>query len=411
MPRKIGPELALLGRRRDYRLLWTGQAVSLFGSAITQVAMPFQVFRLTHSSLDVGLLGLSELVPLLLISVAGGAIADGVDRRRLVFASEALLGLSSIALMANALLPHPHVWPLFALSAVASGLFALGRPSLTAMLPRLVEAQEVPAANALSALSGTWAMVAGPAAGGLLLAAAGLSATYLLDTATFAISLACLAGMRSMPPQRLERPSLRSVATAFRYLVSRPDIQGTYIIDTVAMVFGMPKALFPALALNHFHGGPRALGYLYAAPAVGALVVNLVAGLVHRIDRDGAGITLAVCVWGGAIAAFGLTRNLAAALGCLAVAGAADMTSGLFRMRVWNSTIPDHLRGRLAGIEWANVASGPLLGDVEAGAVAAWRGPVFSVVSGGLACIAGAAAVAVALPAFRRARGLAQPGD
>ena len=403
--RSVAPDLPLLARRRDFRLLWSGQAVSLFGSTITQVAIPYQVFRLTHSSLDVGLLGAAELIPLLTVAMVGGAVADAVDRRRLVFVTEAVLGLSSVGLMANALLAHPLIWPLYLLSATASALFALGRPSLTAMLPRLVEAQEIPAANALSALSATAAMIIGPAVGGLILAAAGLSFTYLVDTATFAFSLACLGGMSAMPaPEGAERPSLRSLAEGFRYVRGRPDLQGTYAIDSVAMIFGMPKALFPALALQRFRGGPGVLGALYAAPAAGALLANLVAGATQRVRRHGAAITWAVVVWGCAITMFGLTRRLWLAVVLLAIAGGADMVSGLFRMHMWNSTIPDHLRGRLAGIEWANVASGPLLGDVEAGVVAAWRGPVFSVVSGGLGCVVGAVAVAAALPRFWRYR-------
>jgi MFS family permease len=386
---------------REFRLLWTGQSISYIGSQVAAVALPFQAYELTHSSLAVGLIGACELAPMLLLSLVGGALADARDRRRLVLEAELGLMAVSLLLMANALLRHPMVWALYVLAAIGSSLVALSRPSLTAMLPRLVSKEEMPGAIALETITGGAAMIAGPAVAGLLIAGVGLSTTYAVDAASFVASLGCLLMMRSVPPPGdAPAPGFRSIIDGLRYVRGRPVLQGTYLLDYAAMVFGMPRALFPALALGRFGGGPRILGLLYAAPALGGFLLSATSGWTGRIRHHGRAITWAVLTWGGATAAFGLSHRLWLALVFLAIAGGADLVSGLFRMQVWNETIPDELRGRLAGVEWANVASGPLLGDVEAGVVGSWRGPGFSVVSGGVACIVAAVVLAALLPGF-----------
>jgi MFS family permease len=306
-----------------------------------------------------------------------------------------------LLLMTNALLPHPLVWPLYVLAGVGSSMVALSRPSLTALVPRLVARVEFAGAIALETVTGGAAMIAGPALAGLLIAGIGLPATHAVDGVTFIASLVCLTLMSAVPPPaEAEAPGLRSILEGLRYVRGKPVLQGTYLLDYAAMVFGMPRALFPALALGRFGGGPRVVGLLYAAPALGAFLLSATSGWTGRVRRHGRAISIAVFVWGGATVAFGLSHRLAFALAFLAVAGGADLVSGLFRMQVWNETIPDALRGRLAGVEWANVASGPLLGDLEAGVVASWRGPGFSVVSGGLACVLAAAVMLVFLPGF-----------
>jgi MFS family permease len=393
----IGP----LRRHRDYRLLFAGQALSFFGSMVTYVALPYQVYQLTGSSLAVGLLSLAELGPLLVTAFIGGALADAVDRRRMLQLAELSLGIAVAVLLVNSLLAEPRVWVLFVMAPVMAALDGFQRPSLDAMIPRLVTREELPAASALDSFRGTIGMIAGPAVGGILIASIGLPATYGLDVVTFAASLVALALMRAVPPPPdAVAPSLRSVVEGVRYAWSRQELLGSYGVDIVAMFFGMPMALFPAIATKF--GGAEVLGLLYAAPSVGALLATLTSGWVARVHRHGLAIIFAAAAWGVAITCFGLAPNLPLALICLGAAGAADMISGIFRGTLWNQTIPDRLRGRLAGIEQVSYSSGPLLGNLESGVVASLTSVRASVVSGGVLCVVGVALFALALPAFRR---------
>lgn len=412
--RNLAIDVSPLRTSREFRLLWSGQVVSFLGSQITYVAVMFQMYELTHSSLAVGLVAVFELVPLLTMSFVGGALADAVDRRALVLRTEAALALVPLLLLVNALSDHPHVWPLYALIALASALDGLGRPSLWALLPRLVERDQLAAATALHGVYINFGAVAGPATGGLIIGALGLRGAYGLDVASFVVSIVTISRMRATPPpDDAERPSLRGVVDGFHYARKQPVLMGTYLIDFNAMIFGMPSALFPELAFHRFaHHGLEAatvVGLLNGAPYAGALLATMTSGWVTRVRRHGVAIIWSVLVWGAAITAFGFAHSLWVALPLLAVAGAGDFVSATFRSTIWNQTIPDALRGRLAGIELANVASGPLLGNTEAGAVSAWRGPTFSIVSGGLACLAGAALLTVTMPAFRRYRSDAPP--
>ena len=393
---------------RDFRLLWIGQGVSFFGSMITYVALPYQAYQLSGSSLVVGLLGLAELAPLLVAAFIGGALADAVDRRRMMQVTELLFAAASMVLVGNALLPHPQLWLLFVMSVLLATLDGLQRPSLDALTPRLVERDELPAAGALASFRMTIGMIAGPAVGGVLVATAGLPATYAVDVATFAVSLAALRMMRAVPPPaEAEPPSMARIREGLLYARRRPELMGTYIVDIVAMFFGMPMALFPAEA-THL-GGAGVLGLLYAAPAVGSLLATLTSGWVAHVHRHGAGVCIAAAVWGVGIIGFGLAPGLALALVGLVVAGGADMVSGIFRGTIWNQTIPDHLRGRLAGIEQVSYSTGPLLGNVESGGVASLAGVRVSIVSGGVLCVAGVIVAAFALPAFWRYDARTQP--
>jgi MFS family permease len=393
----VGP----LRRHRDFRLLFAGQAVSFFGSMITFVAVPYQAYQLTGSSLVVGLLSLAELGPLLVMAFVGGALADAFDRRRLVQIAEAALALCAGVLALNAASPNPQLWVLFVVGATMAGLDGIQRPPLDALIPRLVERHELIAASALDSFRGNIGMVAGPAAGGILIAAFGLPTTYLIDVVTFGASLVALSLMRAVPPPPgAVRPSLRGIAEGFRYAKSRPELVGTYGVDMLAMFFGMPLALFPAFASEF--GGAGVLGLMYAAIPVGSLLATLTSGWTGRVHRHGLAVIWAAAGWGVAITAVGFAPNLALALVALAVAGACDMISGIFRGTIWNTTIPDRLRGRLAGIEQVSYSAGPLLGNLEAGIVASLAGIRASIVSGGVLCVAGVALAALALPAFRR---------
>ena len=394
-------DLGPLRRHRDFRLLFAGQAVTFFGSMVTYVALPYQAYRLSGSSLVVGLLGLVELVPLLLTAFVGGALADAVDRRWMVRITELSLAVASGVLLANALLPSPRLWVIFVAAALMAGLDGLQRPSLEALTPRLVTREELPAAGALASLRGTMGMIAGPAVGGLLIATAGLPATYAFDIGTFVFSLGALSLMRAVPPPPdAERPSLAAIAEGFRYARSRPELLGTYGVDMVAMFFGMPMALFPALADDL--GGAGALGLLYAAPSIGSFVATATSGWTGRVHRHGAAVCVAAVVWGVGITLLGFAPNLPLAVAALVLAGGADMISGVFRSIIWNQTIPDRLRGRLAGIEQVSYSTGPLLGNVEAGVVASLAGLRGSIVSGGVLCVAGVGVAVLLLPSFWR---------
>jgi MFS family permease len=383
---------------RDFRLLFIGQSASFFGSMMSFVVLPWQMYQLTKSSLAVGLLGVAEFIPLLFMSFVGGALADYVDRRRMVRLTELLLAVGSGVLIINSLLPQPKAWLLFVCAATFAALNGLQRPSLEALAPRLVPPELLPAASALHSLGRNIGYVLGPALGGLLAVSIGPALSYSVDLLTFILSLIALWMMRAVPPPPdAERPGLRSIVEGVRYARSRPELMGTYLVDINAMFFGMPMALFPAIAE---HYGGASVGLLYSAPAVGSLLATLTSGWTGRVHRHGMAVVIAAGVWGLAIICFGFAGHLWLALFCLALAGAADMVSGLFRMTIWNQTIPDHLRGRLAGIEMVSYTTGPLLGNAESGLVASLFSIRTSIVSGGILCVVGTGLLAMALPAF-----------
>jgi len=397
--RAVAFDAGLLRRRRDYRLLVAGQFVSLAGSELTFVAVPFQTFQLTGSSLAVGLLGVAEFAPILVLALVGGALADAFDRRRLVALAEGGAAIVAGLLVVNALLPAPQLWALYVGAALLAAFTALRRPPLDALAPQLVERDELKAVAAIDFLASNVGGIAGPALAGVLIAFAGIELTYVLDAATFAVSLLALRAMRTPPPPPdAPPPSWRSIVEGIRFAGSRQELLGTYLVDMNAMFFGMPLALFPALAARY--GGAQVLGLMYAAPGVGAVVFGVASGWTRRVHRHGRAVTLAAVGWGVAIVAFGLVDALWLALVCLVVAGGMDAVSGLFRHTMWNEIVPTHLRGRLAGIEMLSWSSGPTLGGAEAGAVAALAGVRASVVSGGVLCVAGSAVLAVLLPRF-----------
>lgn len=386
-------------RRRDFRLLYATQSVSFFGTMITFVAVPYQIYRLTSSSLSVGLLGLAELIALLTTVFVGGALADSVDRRRMAIATDIALSLGSAALMGVALAGVTRPWMLYVLAAWMAAVGGLQRPSMDALVPRLVDKEEMPAVASLAMFRGSLSMIGGPAVAGIIIASFGVSAAYLVDWLSYVVSLLCLWQIRPVPPpERGEAPSLNGVIEGFRYAASRQELIGTYVVDFVAMVFGMPMALFPAMADRL--GGPSALGLLYGAPAIGALLISLTSKVWAPVRRHGLGVLVAASAWGLAIVAFGCSNLLWLSVACLALAGGADAVSAMFRMTMWNQTIPDELRGRVASIEIVSYTSGPMLGHVEAGLAAAAIGLRGSVISGGVLCVIGVLVCAWRLPRF-----------
>lgn len=398
---RLGPDLTPLRVSRDFRLVFGGSGISAIGSFVTYVAIPYQVYLLTDDPLLVGLLGLCEIAPLLVTALLGGALADFADRRRLVVIGEIAFATLTAVLLIHAAFGSPYLWLLFVVAGLATAVDGVQRPAMDALVPRLVAPEQIPAAMVLNTLRGNIAWLAGPALGGVLLATVPLPWVFAVDLATFVVSIACFARIRPVPPPpAVDRPSLRSVAAGLRYAVRRPELLGTYLVDINAMFFGIAQSLYPFVAEEL--GGPAVLGLLHAAPSAGSLLATLVSRWTARVHRHGLAVTLAAAAWGAAIVGFGLSRTLWLALLFLLLAGAADMISGLFRSIIWNQTIPDHMRGRLAGIEMLSYMLGPTLGNARAGAVARFTGTFGSIVWGGALCLVGTVALVAALPTFLR---------
>ena len=401
MAPRITVDLAPLRESREFRLLFTGLLVSMLGNQLTTVAIPFQVFSMTHSSLQVGLVSLAQLVPLVVGSLVGGTLGDAMDRRRLMVASSALSAVAAAGLMANALLPHPSLAAIYVISALAAGLLGLASPARTAAIPRMVRPQLLVAAYSFNQIVIQVATIVGPALAGVLIATVGLSWTYGLDAASFVVLLGTALLLRPIPPEHGgQRAGVRSILEGMAFLKGRQVLQGVYLVDLNAMIFGMPRALFPALAAGLFHVGPGGLGLLYAAPGVGALLGASTTGWAEDIERRGRAVVVAVIVWGAAVAVMGTVPWLWVALVLLAIAGWADVISAVLRNTILQSSIPDAMRSRLSSFQMAVVQGGPRLGDAEAGGVAALTSTEFSVVSGGVACVVGAILVARLLPGF-----------
>jgi MFS family permease len=371
---------------RDYRLLWSSGAISLMGSLITYVTVPLQIKEITGSYVAVGAVGVVELVPMIVFGLYGGALADAMDRSKIVLMSEAGLGVLALLLLGNSLLPHPMLWLVYVAVALAAAFGGLQRPALDALMPRIVPRDQLTAAIALSSLRYNVGAIVGPAIGGLIAATFGVSVAYGCDLLSFAVALVLLAQLKAVPPPSdADKPSLRGILEGLRYAGSRPDLLGTYLVDLAAMILAMPNALFPFLADEL--GAQWALGLMYAATSIGALAITLTSGWTSKVHRHGLMVALAAGVWGLAMAGAGWSTPVWLVLFCLVIAGAADCVSGLFRSTMWNQTIPDHLRGRLAGIELLSYTCGPQLSQIRAGGLASLIGVRPAIWTGGLACV------------------------
>ncbi|MFE3554736.1 MFS transporter [Streptomyces sp. NPDC059193] len=386
--RRIFADLTPLRTSRDYRRLWVGGTISWVGQAMTALAISLQVYDITRSSFAVGLVGLFSLVPLVAFGLYGGAIADTVDRRKLGLYSSLGAAALSVALAAAALLDYHRVWFLYAVVALQAVCGALSGPARSAMIPRLLPAEQLPAANALNSVTMTSGTMAGPMLGGLIVGWWGYQAAYLIDAVTFLAALYAMWRLPSMKPDRAEGTRGRaSVVDGLRFLGTRPNVRMTFFTDMAAMVLAHPRALFPAVAVLWYGGDAKTVGLLVAAPAVGALLGGLFSGWQGRIRRHGLAILFAVGSWGVAIAVFGLTRNLWLGLLFLALAGCADTVSMVFRTTMLQSATPDDMRGRLQGVFIVVVAGGPRLGDFLAGTAADLTSPAVAITGGGLACV------------------------
>jgi MFS family permease len=397
-------DVAPLRRDRDFRLLWIGQSISGIGNQVTRIALPFQVYVLTDSTLAVGALTAVQLVPILVFSLIAGSLADAFDRRRLLIVTQIGLGASSLALVAISLDPRPSLPLLFLVAFIAAAFSSMDQPARSSAVPRLVPAERLPAAIALNQLNFQVGSVVGPTVGGVLIATVGLSGAYALDVLTFLASLVVLLRIAPIPPMgQVIRPGLAAIREGLRFARERRIVLSTFVIDLDAMIFGMPTSLFPVLALDVFNVGPEGFGLLTAAPSAGAFLGALLSGWVARVRARGKAVVWAVLVWGAAITAFGVaTFSFPLALLFLALAGAADVLSAVFRATIVQLETPDELRGRVTAIHILVVSSGPRIGDMEAAVAAAVIGPQASVVSGGILCILGVLAVVRLFPELPR---------
>ena len=399
-------DLTPLRESRDFRLLFLGKSISDFGDEIVAVAVPFQVYDLTHSTLAVGLLGLCELLPVLILPVIGGAAADAMERRRLTMVTHAVLAGMSILMAVNASLEQPLLWPLYVFATISAGMYTFNRPAVSTWPARLMPVELLPSSFALEASLGTLAGMAGPVVGGLLLRAIDPSGVFVFDAFTFLVVVACVWRMQPSPPVQGGTPfGIGSIKEGLRFLKGKRVIQSVFAADLNAMIFGLPVALFPAIAFGLAADpadAPVILGFFYAAISAGAFLGTLFSGRAKHVRRQGRAILMAIVVWGAAMVVFGFSESLWLSLVTLAIAGAGDMTSGIFRMSILQTVVDDGMRGRIDGIGMAVWATGPSIGSVESGVVATLTSVQFSVVSGGVLCILGVGVIWLLAPAMAR---------
>ncbi len=409
MPRefRLLADLSPLRESPAYRRLWAGSTLSAVGGALTSVAVPLQVFDLTRSPFAVGAIGIASVVPTLLIGLLGGSLADAFDRRKIVLIASAGMAVVSAGLAVQALAGLRLVWLLYVLTAVDSAFGAVAAPARQTFIPSLLPARQLAAGLALSRLTFQITLTAGPALAGVIIAAPhlGFPACYLIDAVTFAASMYGVARLPALPRRAgPARPSPRAVADGVRFVGRSPLLRGAFLADLTATVFGLPVALFPAINAERFHGDPRTLGLFLTAIGIGGLASAALSGPVGHISRQGRAMLGAVIVWGAAFAAFAVAPGLWLTLGFLAVAGAADTFTVIFRGTIVQASTPDEFRGRVTAADYVVGAGGGQLGNLEAGALGSLTSPVISALTGGLVTVAGAVLIGLALPAFARYR-------
>ncbi|TDC45383.1 MFS transporter [Jiangella ureilytica] len=399
-----------------YRRLWIGISLSGIGTHLTTVAVGLQVYDLTGSTFNVGLVGLFALVPLMALGLYGGAIVDAYDRRRVVIVSSLGLLLVACGFAVQAWLGLGQVWLLYALVAVQNGFFAVNSPARTAIIPRLLPGTLLPAANALGSMSMSLGLTVGPLLAGLLIDTVGYGWTYSIEAVLLTVALTTLAALPPMPPHgRVRRAGLSSVLEGLSYLRSRPNVRMTFIVDLCAMVLAMPRVLFPAVAASVLGGGSTTVGILVAGMAVGAFLAGLFSGPLGHVRRQGFAVVVAIIAWALSVVAFGVVLVLVPrpddgtvhwalwpAVVCMVLAGAADTVSAVFRMTILQAATPDELRGRLQGVFIVVVAGGPRLGDLVLGSLAELSGEAWAAIIGGLVCVVVVTSLAVTQRRFVR---------
>jgi MFS family permease len=398
--RKYAIDLTPIKKYRDFKLLFTAGLFSYFGSMITFVALPFQIKELTGSFWAVGLIGVVEIIPLIVFGLYGGVLADYLDRKKMIWFTEFGTLIATSILLINSLQEEPSVILIFVIAAIFAALSGLKRPSQDAILPRLVNHDDLPSASALMSLRWQFGGIVGPSVGGIIIASYGAGAAYFIDCLTFVISLALIWQVKSVPPlDKATPPSMAGLMEGLNYAYKRKDLLGTYVVDLAAMFLAMPMALFPFWADEI--GAPYALGFFYSSITFGAVLVTLLSGWMRNYPHHGRAVIIGALGWGVAIVAAGSSNSLVLVITCLVIAGAFDQVSALFRGFIWNQSIPDELRGRLAGIEMLSYLLGPLGGQARAGGMAAMSSLRISIVGGGLLCIGFVSLIAASMPKFR----------
>lgn len=395
-------DLTPLKASREFRILFTGRSISDFGDEIVAVVVPFQVWHLTQSTMAVGLLGLAQLVPVFVAPIVGGAVADAMERRRLTTITHAILAAMSLLMAANAWRSAPLLWPLYVFAFLSAAMYTFNRPALDTWPARLVPPDLLPSVSAVENSLGTLSHMTGPLLAGVLLANVAPAGAFVFDAGTFLVAIAMIRQMRPSPPSHDDAEvSWAAIVDGFRFLKGRRTIQSVFLADLNAMIFGFPMALLPWVA-QHLDPSRQEyiLGLLFAAPAAGAFLATAFSGRARHVRRQGRAILLAIVVWGGAIVVFGLSESVWLSCAMLAVAGAGDMVSGIFRSAILLAAVQDRYRGRLGGIGMAVWATGPSVGDVESGAVATIWTPPVSIVAGGVLTIAGVVALRWFAPGF-----------
>jgi MFS family permease len=393
-------------RNRAYRRVFGGVAVTMLGQQMTLVAVPYQVYELTGSSLMVGLTSVVALVPLVVFGLLGGAIADAMDRRTLMVITSIGAAVTSALLAVQALLPGDgHLWVLWVLAAAVSAFAAVNQPARSAVIPAIVGPDGVAAANALAMTVRQAGVIVGPLLAGLLIGLGDLSILYTVDALGFVAAVLLLRGLPPLPPAGVSGPlrlgaAVRGVGEGFAFLRTQPVLLMTFVVDVIAMLFAWPQAVFPELSQTTYAGDANSLGWLFAGVSIGSLVMGLSSGWVSRVDRQGAVVLAAIAVWGVAIIGFGLASTLWLAVFCLAVAGAGDMVSAVLRSSMLQTAAPDEMRGRMQGVFIVVVAGGPRLGDLRAGVLASSVGVSAAMWSGGIVIVVAMVAVAVLVPSF-----------
>jgi len=406
---KIFADLTPLKVSAPFRRIWFAHGVSNIGQQMASVAVGLQIWELTNSSLMVGLVGLAQLIPLIGFGLYGGSLSDTFDRRTVGLITAVGMWLTSLMLFTQAFMGFDSVGFLYLVVAIQSAFFAVGNPARQAIIPRIVPVELLPAANALGIMTWNLGFTLGPLIGGFLIAATGaITAPYLLDVVAFGAVIYAMYRLPKLPSTQSADASRgwKSVKEGFEFMRGKINLQMTFYQDLVAMVFGMPRALFPAIAALWFGGTTQdialTLGLLTAAPALGGLISGIFSGPLGGVRWQGRAIVIAIIVWGASITAFGFSRTLIISLVLLAIAGAADNVSAIFRTTILQSATPDEYRGRLQGVHTVVVAGGPRLGDVEAGVVASLGGEAFSVITGGLACVGLSVGLAAKFRGFLR---------
>jgi MFS family permease len=391
-------DLSPLRASRDYRLLFFGQLVSFFGSMMSFIVVPWQMYQLTQSNAMVGYISIAEFVPMFTLAFVGGALADFLDKRKMLRATEIGQTIVTLILLINSLLQAPKIWILFVAVALHAGLAALQRPAFESFIQKVVPAEMMSAVTALNSIRFSIGMIVGPAIAGVIATQFTPSWAYFIDLVTFGASLAAVFMIRFVPPpENADRPSIAGVLGAWKYAFRRQELLGTYFIDIAAMFFAFPQALYPALANVY---GPAYIGLFPGAIALGALLGSVTSGWTKNVERHGVMVIVAAVLWGVAILFFGLANSIIPALLFLAAAGFFDMISGIFRGAIWNQTIPNYLRGRMASIEMISYLTGPYLGNAKMGLVAEYYGVKSALVSGGIICVAAVTLTALFLPKF-----------